>query len=332
MLIKFPKQIKLSHSKIKVWRRCHKQYDYKYRQNLTPIKKKTSLFVGSAIHNMIEEYLERGSYKKSYGSVVQTFNSLYQEDRTELGDIPTKLLRIVDGYINHYKNDGLTYNRFKLRKAEIPLRVNLGEFIFIGYIDAYPVDQNGKLWLMDHKSCKNIPTEEERFSDLQLLTYVWLMPKANLPKPDGVIWDYIRTKEPTEPELLKNGEISKNKSIDTTYEVYKSAVVNKLGKKAWKNYKEFADDNLINREKRFYQRVYLPTIPETVISVFVEDLIKSGIEIRDSNSKVRNMTKDCSWCSYYNLCQIEARGMDSSFVRKHEFTQKGKIYETEEEN
>jgi hypothetical protein len=41
----------------------------------------------------------------------------------------------------------------------------------------------------------------------------------------------------------------------------------------------------------------------------------------------RNMTRDCSWCSYYNLCQAELRGLDSEFVKKTQY-----IVEEKEDN
>ena len=325
--IDWPELLTISHSRLKVWRRCQMQHHYRYYQGLRRIKKGLPLVVGTAVHAMIEAHHERGVWTPELEAFRAEFNKLFREEQAELGDLPTATGKIVDGYLATYRDDGLTYpKRRRNRSTEIEVCVDLdSQTRFIGYVDAFPQDDQGRNWVMDHKTCKNIPDEETRFADLQLLTYVWLLPQLGYPTPDGVIWDYIRTKPPTRPEVLKNGSISKAKSIDTTYDVYMQTVREELGEAALPDYEEFAQ-TLKGKEEKFYRRIALPHPPKVMVESVVRDIMATTAEIRflGPNAQVRNMTRDCKQCSYYTICQAEVRGLDSDYIRQTEFETKEK--------
>lgn len=322
LVIDWPEVLKVSHSRIKTWRRCQMQHHYRYVQRLRKRKPPTALFIGTGIHSMIEAQVVKGDWTKEMAQFRKEFNHLFAEEREELGDIPTEIEAVVSGYFKRYENDDLIYRpRHRNIVAEIPIDVYLDNRTrFVGYIDKFPVDPEGRSWIMDHKSCKNIPDEESRFSDLQLLMYVWLVPLLGYERPAGVIWDYVRKKAPAVPEVLVKGGISKSSKIDTTYEVYMNTVEKHLGKEALPEYEEFAQ-TLKGKEEKFYRRIYLPAQTTTMIDNVVKD-VKSTIEeirLHGATAQVRNMTRDCKMCSYYSLCQAEVRGLDSDFIRKADY-------------
>lgn len=308
-------------------------HHYRYYQRLRKIKPPTPLFVGTGVHEIIEAQVVRGNWKAEMDRFRKDFNKLFREEREELGDLPSEIEGIMTGYFEKYQGDGLLYvPRHMNRVAEIPVKVDLDSRTrFIGYIDKFPKDSEGRSWVMDHKTCKSIPDEETRYADLQLLVYVWLLPQLGYAKPDGVIWDYIRKKAPAVPELLKNGVLSKAQKIDTTYEVYMASVDRLLGPEARPDYEEFAS-TLKSKEEKFYRRIYLPTPGKGMVDNVVKDLLSTTEEIREAGprSTVRNMTRDCKMCSYYNLCQAEVRGLDSDYIRKTEYTVKEKTDDREE--
>ena len=326
--INWPEVLVVSHSRLKTWRRCQMQHHYRYYQGLRRIRKGVPLVVGTAVHAMIEAHHERGDWSPELEAFRQEYDKLFREEQAELGDLPSTCGDIVAGYFEAYKDDGLLYpKRRRNRSTEIEVRVDLDATTqFIGYVDAFPQDSQGRNWVMDHKTCKNIPDEETRFADLQLVTYHWLLPQLGYPVPDGVIWDYIRTKPPTKPEVLKNGTISKAKSIDTTYGVYMQTVKEVLGEDAPPEYEEFAQ-TLVGREEKFYRRIFLPNPPKAMVDSVVRDIMATTAEIRflGPNAQVRSMSRDCKQCSYYSLCQAEVRGLDSDYIRKTEFTVKEKV-------
>ena len=319
--------VQVSHSRIKTWRRCQMQHHYRYYQGLRKRQNALPLFVGTGVHAMLEAQVIKGSWEEEMKSFRADFNKTFYEEREEMGDVPGEVEGIIMGYLKKYADDGLRYiPRHRGARAEIKVLVDLDNHTrFLGYIDKFPQDSDGRNWVMDHKTCKTIPGEETRFADLQLLMYVWLLPQLGYAKPDGVIWDYIRKKSPSVPELLKNGTISKAAKIDTTYEVYMATVEKLLGADKLPEYEEFAS-TLKGRDEKFYRRIYLPSPNHEMVGNVVKDVLTSSAEIRKigPNAQVRNMTKDCNFCSYYNLCQAEVRGLDSEFIRKSEYTTKDK--------
>lgn len=324
---------KYSFSRIKLWRKCQQAHHYKYYQGLEKIKKGLPLIIGSAIHAAIEEHTEGRDYKVPMAQFKKDFNKLFYEEQAELGDLPTELDGIMENYFRYYADDGLTYPvRRRGIRSELPVIVDLDNYTrFVGYVDAFPQDAEGRNWVMDTKTCKTIPDESARFADYQLVTYCWLLPLLGYPKPDGVIWNYVKKKSPTVPELLKKGTLSKAAKIDTTYEVYMSTVDRLLGSEKRPEYEEFAQ-TLKGRENKFFRRVYLPSPNKAMIDNVVKDLLSSIKEIREKGptSTVRSMTKDCSWCSYYNLCQAEVRGLDSEFIKKSDYQLKENFNDQEE--
>lgn len=303
-------------------------HHYRYYQKLVKRKKAVPLMVGTAIHSCIEVHLAGGDWTKVVDNFRREYNKLFQEEQAELGDLPADLLGIMETYFETYEDDGLVYPvRRRGINTEIPLIVDLPRDIqWVGYVDAYPQDDRGRNWLMDHKSCKTVPDEDTRYSDLQMLVYFWLLPLLDYPAPDGIIWDYIRTKPPSVPELLKDGKsFSKSAKQDTTYKAYMSAVVNTLGAKAAKDYEEFAKTTFKGKEEKFLRRIYLPNPGKEMVKNVVNDMMASAYEIklRGPSATVRSMTRECKSCSYYSICQAEARGLDSTFIRKSEYMIKG---------
>ena len=323
----------ISFSKGKLWRRCKMAFNYKYIQRLEKRKKALPLIMGSTIHSVIEEYTEGRDPQVPMDQFRKDFNKLFNEEKAELGDLPTELQGIMETYFKYYENDGLTYpmRRHGIR-SEIPVKVDLDNNTqYIGYVDAFPQDQEGRDWVMDTKSCKSIPDESNRFADTQLVLYVELLPMLGYPKPSGVIWNYIRKKAPAIPELLKNGGLSKAAKIDTTYDVYMATVEKLLGPDAKPEYEEFAQ-TLKGREEKFLRRIYLPNPNRAMVDTVVSDLVETAREIRlyAPTSTVRNPTRDCRFCGFYNLCQAELRGLDSDFIRKADYQIKGEVNAEEE--
>lgn len=333
-VIDWPEVLQVSHSRLKMWRRCEMAHHYRYVQRLRKIKPPMALFIGTGIHAMIEAQTKGGSWKGEIAKFRKEYNKLFAEERAELGDIPSELEGIMTSYFEKYKNDGLHFiPRHKGATAEIGIKVDLDNRTrFIGFIDKFPVDDEGRHWVMDHKTCRSIPDEESRFADLQLLMYVWLVPQLGYPKPAGVIWDYIRKKAPSIPEVLKSGAISKAQKIDTTYDVYMATVDRLLPDAPDRDeYVAFAQ-TLKGKEEKFFRRIYLPVNNQAMVDNVVADVHSTVEQIRSrgATAMVRNMTRDCKQCSYYNLCQAEVRGLDSEFIRKADYIVKEKTDAREE--
>jgi PD-(D/E)XK nuclease superfamily len=309
-------------SRLKSWRRCHRLYNYKYEQGLKRKRPKVQLIRGTILHALLDADALGKPVAPVLAKFKKEFGKLFLEEQDEYGDLLGDCERIFTNYKRTYAGE-----KYKVIGSEIELKVSLGGGVeFQGHIDKIWQDVKRRLWLVDHKSHKNIPGEEQRFSDLQTVFYTWaynlLHPKTPV---DGVIWDYLRTKNPTVPEVLKNGTLSKRENIDTDYLTAHAAVqahLKSLPKTVIDvshNYDDWLE-MIKKKENRFFKRVHLPSPPAVMVEQIVNEMKTTAFQmLRDKGDDTRNMTRDCSWCEFYALCHAELRGQDAAYLRKAEF-------------
>lgn len=303
-----------SFSKIKTYRRCPRQYHYKYNERLRRKRKALPLVRGTILHEVLEAWKNPGIIEtpnEIFEKYEKEFKEFFLEEQEEHGDIPGDMRRIFQGYVREYKDDQLEYESFEEFVAT-DLAPNLR---FVGYIDNRVRDRNNLRFIMDHKTHKVLPNEEKRFSDIQLVFYVWAFNREHsTSRVDGVLWDYIRTKPPAIPEQLKNGELSQRKNIDTDYHTYMSEI--KRLKLDPEPYSEILNQ-LKNRESSFFRRVFLPSPPKAMIETVVEDMRTTAkMALKLGSYATRNLTHDCPTCEFYELCHAELRGLDHKFIQK----------------
>lgn len=182
--------------------------------------------------------------------------------------------------------------------------------------DGYVKDVNKRRWLKENKSFKKMPTEEVRFTDIQSTLYCWGFEEHGH-KVDGILWDYICTKVPTVPDVLKKGGLSKRMNIDSTYDTYYAEII-----KHGLDPEDYSDilDNLRGREDRFYRRIWMPS-PKPIIRTVVQEIKETALEIAYLGDKLksRNIGIHCKQCSYYSLCQADLRGLDKEFIMEREY-------------
>lgn len=300
-----------SQSEIKAWRRCQKSHEYKHIQELSRKTSPVALLRGTTLHAMLEANIKGEDWKPALQVYRETYDELWGEERENYPS-PEELESIYTRYQQYYANDGLDYGG----RAEVVITAEKDGIGFKGIIDALPDDSEGRRWLSDHKTHKVLPDEHTRFSDIQTVLYYWACRESGM-KVDGILWDYLRTKPPSVPEVLKSGGLSKRANIDTDYETYLKAINdNGLNPDDYRDILEKVKGNT------FFKRIKLPNPPNDLINSVVDDFFATAREIEEHGDKprVRNLTRDCKSCSYYQLCSAEVRGLDSSFIKKQMYT------------
>jgi len=319
----------VSHSKIKLWRRCHKAFEYKYIQRLEKKAKPAPLLKGVILHELLNARANPNNpklaIKKAIEQIETDYRKLILSQKEEYGDLIPEMVAIFNAYQREYAEEKLKYvSSEELVTADLAPGIR-----FIGYIDKIARDEHDLLHVMDHKSSRSLPNEEQRFSDLQLLMYVWLRGQQKAEPASGVIWDYLRTKVPTKPQLLKDGSLSQ-KAIETDYATFMAAIVEyKLDPADY----QAKLDELSKQASPFFQRVRLPRPPDSMIRQVVDDARQSAKELLKLGGTLtdRNMTKDCSWCQFYLLCHAELRGQDANYVRKANYQERTSEHGDQEE-
>ncbi|MCO5760311.1 MAG: PD-(D/E)XK nuclease family protein [Chromatiaceae bacterium] len=305
-------------SRLRSWRRCQKAHDFAYNQGLQRKAPPVPLLRGTILHQLIDAWQTGGDPYQLLEDLAKKYKRILSEEAEYYGDILGDCRNIFDRYVEKYRDDG-----FEVVQSEYEVIVDLSPTLrFKGHIDKVVKDVNGHLWIQDHKSHANLPDESARFHDLQLLFYVWAWNSSPARQPvEGVIWDYLRTKLPAKPELLKKGGLSKRKNIDTTHAVYYETIFeNQLDPN------DYADilEVLSSQTDQFFRRVTLPKPPDVMVNQIVEEAILSAEEIQAAQGKmpIRTMNRDCSSCQFQPLCYAELRGLDAPYVKANYYQQR----------
>lgn len=314
----------VGYSMVRSYRWCPRQYRYKYIQNLQRRRPAPPLIRGTILHEMLNARALKSMRKPTktpatiLESYAEQYAELFREERDEYGETFIEDIgRVWANYERTYANDGWKY---EATEEEVITELDKG-LVYKGHLDKRVVTKDRR-WIVDHKTHKNIPTEEARFADYQILLYIWCY-NQGVPKADragGIIWDYLRTKPPTEPEPLKKGGLSVAQNQDTDYDTYVAAL--KKFKLDPKPYAAFLDSLKKRSSTKFFLRVPLPEPSMEMTSQVVEDFKTTAIAMRDAKSFPRHMDRRCSYCEYYRLCMSELRGLDSKFIEKTEFQEK----------
>jgi hypothetical protein len=315
--------IELSVSKAKVWRRCQTKYDYKYNRGLRPVRTARPLTLGSLVH----ECLEARALSTNWVQKIKDFKNgewskLFEEERVMLGDIPTDTYRIMRGYHYYYL---LSDKRYKTIAAELPFRVRLfnTNVVLVGIIDLIVQDDNGEFWIFEHKTVKkDLPTEDFRITDFQTAIYSYVMARIlelwgfDKKLYRGVILDYLKTKAPTIPEVLKDGSLSRRK-ITCDYYTYLECIKSINGNPAdYKDILEYMKTNV------FYKRI--PIVKSEILTrTFLNDMIRVAQQISQCSlrpTRALDWTCDRPKCEYRDLCIAEIQGFDIEQLIKLQFT------------
>lgn len=317
-----------SWSEVNLHRRCPKAHDYRYRQRLQRKRPITPMLVGKILHEMLHTHVltkRNKSVTEDAWDVLEKYEKVYRdffrEEQEEYGDIPGNCARLFTAYLKKYKHDDLTYE-----ESETFVATDLAtDLRFVGYIDKVAVDPQQRRWLMDHKFHKSIPDSEHRFHELQLILYLWAWNRWRSDKPaDGICWDYARTAPPTEPAVLKSGELSQKASIRCDRATYEAAIQREsLDPKPYAKFLKHLEKN----DLMFFERVFLPAPKKEQIQAIVEDFRTTAVIIQKTKGIApRHMSKfNCQGCEFKQLCEAEVRGLDAKFVKKAHYQPREKF-------
>lgn len=314
---------RVSQSKIKMWRRCQYAYNYRYKRNLEKKKLPRPLLRGRVVHEMIEAHIKGDDPWVPWHAMVKKYKKLFQEEQEIYGDLPNELKLLMDGYFKWYSKDPIRYIKLIKGgpKVEHKFEVMLDDDIILaGRIDGVGRTKDKRTWLVEHKSHKQIPESGYAYTDIQAALYLWAIQRLTKIEIDGVLWNYIRVKTPAIPQLLQKGGLSRRNNIDTTWPIYRKAILDEGLKLS--DYKDMKAQ-LIGRESRFYIRSLLP-VNKAIISNVVREARITARQIRDTpdDELVRNIDKHCSWCEFRGLCQAQYQGLDDTFILKTEYRKK----------
>lgn len=318
---------KTSQSKVEAWRQCRQKYHWKYSERLAKRRIRRPFAFGRIIHEMKEEKANGGDPFEHLAELNKKHGHMFKEEVEEYGDIMTDTRLVMVDYYDYYKTKPLTILRRKGQAAEhaFELEVDKGALLIKGKIDQFAQTPNKLTWIVEHKNVKDIPDEDARWRNLQSMVYNRVNDMLGWFKVEGLLWDYIRSKSPSRPRILKSGLPSKA-ALDTLPSVVVDFYTNTLKKPA-KDIPKFMIEAAERNRPHFFQRIFTPTKKKLVDLVWNE-FIETSREMSEKHgkSKTKTIGRHCSWCDYEPLCRAELRGLDVDYLKESEYYEEPSDY------
>jgi RecB family exonuclease len=324
-----------THSMMTTMRRCPQQFAYKYVERLKPRRVGAPLRRGTWLHALLEAHYKGESWEAVHDAYSADYGTLFDEEQDALGDLPTECDRIMRSYLWHWREG--PYGResdpkWKTIETEMKLEVPLPDGrLYRCRIDVLAEDENGQLIVIDHKSHKTLPDLSYRIADSQSLLYLWALRKSGY-DVHRFVWNYLRTKAPTKPQMIKDGSRLSAKAVETDYPTARRAVdeyglsikhptINRwlvaLQRQRWQ-------PGMIQTSP-FFRREFVDRTDEDLERMAMSALY-TALRITeypwDEPDMVERVTsRDCKFrCSFTDLCSTEIFGGNADNVRRLNFT------------
>ena len=314
--------VKVSQSKVKTYRKCHYAYFLKYVERLRRKKVKRPFQFGRIVHKMTEAEANADDPFEILDQISLDNKKMFAAEKEMYGEIIKDIRVIMTQYFSYYRDEPLIYYRRGGRSAEHPVEIEVDDgIVLVGIIDAIAKTPNKLRWVIERKTFGKEVSEDERWRNLQSVVYIKALRLLGWPQVEGVCWDYIKSKPPTRPQLLKSGKLSKKRLVSLPSVV--RATIKEHGLKV-SDYKSLIQSTEQNIRNYFY-RVFTP-ITESVLESVWDDFLSTAREIRDThgNKKDKNIERHCSWCDYEPICRSEMQDLDRDMIIRREYEKEEK--------
>lgn len=218
------------------------------------------------------------------------------------------------GMLEHYFAWAPTRDKFTPILVEVEFEVpipGLEGVVYQGRIDLIVEDDQGRYWLVDHKTTAQMADTEWLALDDQCSSYAWAIKEKLGLRVSGVIYNELRKKVPRKPAPLKSGALSANKAQDTTYEVYLAEVI-RLGfnPESYTGILMYLRDN----PKDFVRRTRITYGPRVL--PIVEDRIRAEAQEMLNNPAIYPTPSrfNCNGCNFFRPCLAKFEGYDPDAI------------------
>jgi hypothetical protein len=337
------KVFKLSTTERQEFKECRRRWDLASlsRQGLEPKRPAIALWFGTGIHYALEHFYNGSTNDpgqvfadwavKEILRISESQGGLWDEQVKELEQMRDLGIHMLRNYVDWAKvadyHDSTGFAEVLYTEVEFqmpildehgrPMRfVDAGgqvwEVHLVGRFDMVVRDFLGRHWLLDHKTSKDKLDPEILILDDQMTVYLWAAQHVFDIEFEGALYNVLRKKLPTVPKVLASGKsLSKDKSIDTTAEVYAQAVMDNGF-----DLHDYDDilERLNNKPNTFFQRERIRRNQhELAMAGYM--LQMEGIDMLNAPFIYTNPTWDCKWkCDFRDLCKAMNRNDDVEWL------------------
>lgn len=314
----------ISYSRESCYLHCPYQHWLRYVRRLEKKRPERPLYFGTDFHKLLELRNDKVALREAKIAIKDTYYELPALWQADLGENYVEdLFTIFKDYRTIYKD---------VRQPQVtekPFELEVGSYrgepiVFVGKIDElYLLKHNGvkQIIVGEHKTFTNKPNMDVLIMNTQKCLYAKAVQYLRGILPERVKWDYIKSTPAEQPIWL---EKSKR---------FSEAASRKITPMSWK--RACNEHNILDPDVLKKGELYAGNIPEFFFQVELDidpamvDLIWEGyiytakqiIRYGETN-KVHNITRDCSWCPYHDICYAEMTGGDVEYVIGKDFVEK----------
>lgn len=334
-------------SQLACLKNCPKKWFYKFYMMLDSIKTKKSLELGSYVHHLLDEFYNPSDESTMQSNLLGTISledfakeryagvlaasekyfekkteNLFEEEMQQFVELREEAEAIVTRYIEQNAEDLERYNVISTEKEfTVPIYNSNGKRtrdVLRGKFDMIVEDMFTTVWFFEHKTTSD--SVDNRFDTIeleeQLNNYIMVASGMYGDFFGGGILNVIRKKAPRVPEPLKRGGLSRDKKIDTTYDLYMEAI-----KKYGYNASDYSEILGILMEKgdRFFGRKIVSRKPFQILEtrdeiyytiLALRELLSLYRKTKNPAVFYRTPTFMCKSCQYCNLCILDSKKGD----------------------
>lgn len=235
------------------FKRCRRLWDFtsQNRRNLEPTKMNHNLAFGIAIHVGLEHYYDPEGWDfptdvkvaKAISAFVDENNRQRDEESKAKGGLDDERIaeykereELGTAMLGGYGKWASERDDFRPVAVEerfrIPIPTEDGSLLIVGgrpvlyqvRVDLLTRDEDGGLWIADHKTAGKQDNLTFLELDTQLSSYVWAATLYYGEQVRGFMYNELFKKAPHPPKVLAKGGLSQDKRQNTTYELYEQTI------------------------------------------------------------------------------------------------------------
>ena len=311
----------ISYSRFSLYLRCPYAHYLRYIEGLQSIRPARPLYFGSDFHKLLEVRKNPKQVKAEWRRMKEDFYRMPSSWQSDLGyEYPEDLKTIFQDYQAMWKGTPLpeeTEHAFELTIGN----ANGEDVIFVGVIDELYREEDGSIAVGEHKTFSRPPDMNTLVMNTQKSLYCKAAEILWGKLPEKIRWDYIKSTPAKSPIWLeKSGKFS----VAANREITPRSWLRACKEKGITDPEVLATaEKYRGNENNFFFRVEQDVYPEMVEDVFdgfkytCRDIVRQG-----HTNKTKNLTRDCAWCEYRDICLAELSGGDREYVIEQKFERK----------
>ena len=316
MITPSPKAVIIRVSELLTYRNCRRSWDFQYNQQLGRVDQKLGAREqGTLFHQCLRGYylgIKGGkSHEEAQGIAWRVYAKYAQTS-----DLDQEQLDLVVGLLAHYF---IKYNAVELGwkilfvEKRFYAKVPKTTTYLSGQIDLVVEIPDYGIVVVDFKTWASFWSFEEVQFSTQLTAYIWILRQNGINVREAW-YDMCKKSLPHEPLILKSGKLSKDRSQQTTRQMYLDKI-RELGY----DVEEYADFLDIWEEPKYHCREAVNR-NKAHLKNFENNLIS---EIKEMTSKKThigyNYSKECKYCDFKRLCVAINDGDDWPLIKANEY-------------